>query len=296
MKRVGAHVHITGGVQNAPILAQEIGAKAFALFTKNQRQWQAKPYDDQTILEFKENLKKAGYAPEHVLAHDTYLINLGSPDPDNSKRSLNAFIDELRRCRQLGIRLLNIHPGNHLNAVSEERCLELIAEAINRALEQTSEVTVVLENTSGQGSSVGYRFEHLAQIVHRVEDKSRIGVCFDTCHGFAAGYDLRTERACSATFAEFERTIGLPFLRGLHLNDSVGDLSSKKDRHKSLGKGTIGLEAFRYIMNDNRFDEMPLVLETDDESLWPEEIEMLYSFVKTSPAGGKGKTKRGTKR
>jgi deoxyribonuclease-4 len=260
-------------------MAQQIGAKAFALFTKNQRQWQAKPYEKQTIEEFTENLEKAGYAPEQVLAHDSYLINLGTADPDNRKRSLAAFIDELGRCRQLGIKLLNIHPGNHLNAVSEEECLGLIAQAINRALEQTSDVTVVLENTAGQGSSVGYCFEHLASIVEQVEDKSRIGVCYDTCHGFAAGYDIRTKKAFNATFADFERTIGFRFLRGLHLNDSAGELGNKKDRHRSLGKGAIGLTAFRLIMTDDRFEEMPLILETDDESLWPEEIKTLYSFA-----------------
>jgi deoxyribonuclease IV len=279
VKRVGAHVHTEGGVQNAPLVAKQIGARAFALFTKNQRQWQAKPYDPATIAAFRENLAQMGFLPDHVLAHDTYLINLGTSDPTNRKKSTVAFLDELTRCHQLGIKLLNIHPGNHLNLVSQERCLELIAEAINSALEQTQGVTVVLENTAGQGSSVGHSFEQLAAIIAQVKDKGRIGVCYDTCHGFAAGYDIRTKPAYRATFAAFEKTIGFRYLRGVHLNDSMGELGCKKDRHRSLGKGAIGLEAFRMIMADDRFDEIPLILETDDESLWPQEIEMLYGFA-----------------
>jgi deoxyribonuclease IV len=280
MKRVGAHVHITGGVQNAPFTAQELGAKAFAMFTKNQRQWRAAAYDAATIRGFRDNLKNAGFAPEHVLAHDTYLINLGTAEPGNRQKSLDAFVDELKRCHQLGIRLLNIHPGNHLNVVSEDQCLKLIAEAINGALDETEGVTVVLENTAGQGSSVGYCFEHLASIIAQVADRSRIGVCYDTCHGFAAGYDIRTPAAFRDTFGRLDKIIGFKFLRGCHLNDSMGELGNRKDRHKSLGKGNIGIEAFRSIMQDPRFDEIPLILETDDESLWPQEIEMLYGFAK----------------
>lgn len=279
MKRVGAHIHATGGVQNTPQEAARIGARAFALFTKNQRQWKAPPYDRQTIADFRRNLRDAGISSDHVLAHDTYLINLGTSNPENRRKSWQSFVDELKRCRQLGIKLLNIHPGNHLNAVTEQQCLLLIAEAINDALEQTEGVTVVLENTAGQGSSVGYCFEHLAFLIDRVKDKKRVGVCFDTCHAFAAGYDLRTGEATRETFAKLEKIVGIKYVKGLHLNDAAGELGDKKDRHRSLGKGSIGLEAFRFIMNDARFEEIPMILETNDEQLWPEEIKMLYGFV-----------------
>jgi deoxyribonuclease IV len=279
MKRVGAHVSTAGGVQNAPLEAQKIGAKAFGLFTKNQRQWKATPYSAETIAAFRENLSSCGYAQEHVLAHDSYLINLGTPDTDLRGKSLAALADELTRCQQLGITQIAIHPGVRSNSVSEERCLELIAEGINQVLEETSDVTVVLENTAGQGLSVGFRFEHLAAIIGQIVDKTRIGVCFDTCHGFAAGYDLRGEDVFDATFAEFDREIGFRYLRGMHLNDSIGGLGSKKDRHQNLGKGAIGLEAFRFIMNDRRFEEIPLILETNDKTLWPEEIKNLYGLV-----------------
>ncbi len=278
MKRVGAHVSISGGVQNAPLNASKIGAKAFALFTKNQRQWAGKPYTSQNIAEFKANLIEAGIAPEHVLPHDSYLINLGHPEPEPREKSRDAFLDEMRRCEQLGLRLLNFHPGSHLRQIEEEACLELIADSVNWVLEQTEGVTAVIENTAGQGSNLGWRFEHLAAIIDRVEDKSRIGVCLDTCHTFTAGYDLRTPKACDATFAEFERVVGFRYLRGMHLNDSKPDLGARVDRHDSIGKGKLGLETFRYIMNDPRFEEIPMVLETVDETIWPEEIELLYSL------------------
>ncbi|MBN1654089.1 MAG: deoxyribonuclease IV [Deltaproteobacteria bacterium] len=278
MKRVGAHVSVQGGVENAPINAHEIGAKAFALFTKNQRQWHAKPFTAKNIDAFCRNMERCGYSSAHVLPHDSYLVNLGNPDADKRKKSLGAFIDELRRCRQLGLHMLNTHPGNHMNLASEEQCLELIADSINRALDQTEGVTVVLENTAGQGSSLGYRFEHLATLISKVEDKQRIGVCFDTCHAFAAGYDIRNTQSYRATMNEFERTVGFRWLKGMHLNDAKAGLGSRIDRHRSIGQGTIGNGAFKSIMRDRRLDELPLILETEDESLWPEEIELLYRF------------------
>ncbi|MES0372460.1 MAG: deoxyribonuclease IV, partial [Mariprofundaceae bacterium] len=191
MKYVGAHVSASGGVENAPLNAEKIGAKAFALFTKNQRQWVAKPLTDENIANFKSNLKRVGIAPEHVLPHDSYLINLGHPEKEPLEKSRNAFLDELQRCEQLGLKLLNFHPGSHLRKISEDECLKTISESINWALDQTSDVIAVIENTAGQGSNVGYRFEHLAAIIDGVEDKSRVGVCLDTCHSFVAGYDLR---------------------------------------------------------------------------------------------------------
>ncbi len=279
MKYVGAHVSASGGVENAPLNAAAIGAKAFALFTKNQRQWVAKPLTDSSIRAFKTNLTAVGIAPEQVLPHDSYLINLGHAEAAPLQKSRNAFLDEMQRCGQLGLKLLNFHPGAHLNKISETASLNLVAESINWALEQTEGVTVVIENTAGQGTTLGYRFEHLAHIIDGVKDKSRVGVCLDTCHTFTAGYDLRTAEACEATFAEFEHIVGFRYLRGMHLNDAKPGLGSRVDRHHSIGQGKIGTDCFRYIMNDDRFNDMPMVLETIDESIWPEEIAMLYEMA-----------------
>ncbi len=280
MKYVGAHVSASGGVENAPLNAAKIGAKAFALFTKNQRQWVAKPLSDESISAFRENLQQVGIAPEQVLPHDSYLINLGHPEKEALQKSRNAFLDEMQRCQQLGLPLLNFHPGAHLNKCTEDESLRIVADSINWTLEQTEGVTAVIENTAGQGTTLGYRFEHLAAIIDQVEDKSRVGVCLDTCHTFTAGYDLRTQEACDNTFGEFDRVVGFQYLRGVHLNDSKPELGSRVDRHDSLGKGKLGLDVFRYIMNDTRFDDIPMVLETIDESLWPKEIELLYQMSK----------------
>ena len=278
MKRVGAHVSASGGVENAPLNARAIGARAFALFTKNQRQWKAKPLTVESIEAFRANLAEAGIAPRHVLPHDSYLINLGHPEADALQKSRDAFLDEMQRCEQLGLPLLNFHPGSHLRKISEQESLAIVAESINLALSRTSGVTAVIENTAGQGTNLGYRFEHLAEIIDRVEDKGRVGVCLDTCHTFTAGYDLRTAAACDDTFAEFDRVVGFDYLRGMHLNDSKPDLGARVDRHESLGRGKLGWEPFRYIMNDPRFDEIPLILETVDPDLWPEEIRHLYAL------------------
>ena len=277
MKRVGAHVSASGGVENAPLNAHAIGAKAFALFTKNQRQWNAKPLTAESIELFKARCEEFGYAPGHILPHDSYLINLGHPDPEALQKSRDSFIHEIERCMQLGL-TLNFHPGSHLKKISEEASLDIVAESINIALDKTAGVTAVIENTAGQGSNLGYRFEHLAHIIDRVEDKSRVGVCLDTCHTFTAGYDLRTKEAYEATMAEFDRIVGVKYLRGMHLNDSKPDLGSRVDRHDSLGKGKLGIEPFRFIMNDPRMEEIPMVLETIDESIWAEEIALLYSL------------------
>jgi len=279
MKYIGAHVSASGGVENAPLNAANIGAKAFALFTKNQRQWIAKPLSDESISNFRTNLDKVGIKPEHVLPHDSYLINLGHPEKEALEKSRNAFLDEVQRCEQLGLKLLNFHPGSHLRKISEDECLATVADSINWALDHTKDVIAVIENTAGQGSNVGYRFEHLAAIIDGVEDKSRVGVCLDTCHTFVAGYDLRSTELCDAVFAEFDRVVGFDYLRGMHLNGSKTEFASKVDRHHSLTQGKLGLDLFRYIMNDPRFDDIPMVLETIDETIWPEEIEMLYSFV-----------------
>jgi deoxyribonuclease-4 len=281
MKRVGAHVSAAGGVENAPLNAGRIGARAFGLFTRNQRQWHAKPLSAGSIEAFRVNLAEVGIAPRYVLPHDSYLINLGHPDADGLAKSRAAFLDEMQRCEQLGLSLLNFHPGSHLNRVSEDKCLRTVADAIDLALDATRGVTAVIENTAGQGSSVGYRFEHLAAIIDAVQDKERVGVCLDTCHTFVAGYDLRTEAACRDTFAQFDRIVGFGYLRGLHLNDAKPELGARVDRHQSLGQGNLGWEPFRYIMADPRFEEIPMILETVNPALWPEEIRRLYKFPQT---------------
>ncbi|WP_300721632.1 deoxyribonuclease IV [uncultured Alistipes sp.] len=279
MHYFGAHVSASGGVENAPRNAQAIGATAFALFTKNQRQWIAAPLTAPQIDAFRRSCDGAGYTPAQILPHDSYLINLGHPEKEGLEKSRAAFLDEMRRCEQLGLDRLNFHPGSHLQKITEEESLDRIAESINIALRETHGVTAVIENTAGQGSNLGFRFEHLAYLIDRVEDKSRVGVCIDTCHAFAAGYDLRTAEACEATFAELERVVGFRYLKGMHLNDAMKILGSRVDRHTPLGEGQIGIECFRYIARDPRFEGMPLILETPDEARWPEEIARLKAFA-----------------
>jgi len=278
-KFVGAHTSSSGGVFNAIKNAEAIGAKAFALFTKNQRRWEAKPLDTKTIDKFKKMLEESKILPKHILPHDSYLINLGHPKKENLEKSRNAFIDELQRCDQLGLDRLNFHPGSHLNELTPDECLDLIAESINIALDKTQNVSAVIENTAGQGSNLGYRFEQIAHIIDKVEDKERIGVCIDTCHLFASGYDIRTKDSYDKTWQEFDDVIGFKYLMGMHINDSKVSFGSKKDRHHSIGKGEIGLDAFKFIMNDSRMDDIPLILETIDETIWKDEIELLYSFI-----------------
>lgn len=280
MKFVGAHVSTTGGVENAPINEQEIGGRALALFTRNQRQWNSKPFTDDNIRQFKENLAKSGIEPRHVLPHDSYLINIGSPEPDKRRKSLDALLDEATRCDQLGIPFLNFHPGSHMNMISEEDCLKVIAEGIDQVLEKTKQVSLLIEATAGQGTNVGYKFEHLAAIIKQVKTRKRVGVCVDTCHVFAAGYDLRTPAAYKETLSRFEGIVGMKYLKGMHLNDSKYDFQSKKDRHERIGKGFLGIEAFRNVMTDPRLDDIPLILETPEPELWAEEITTLYSLAK----------------
>ena len=290
-KFVGAHTSASGGVFNAANEAKELGAKAFALFTKNQKRWDAKPLETKDIDKFKKAIDDAGILPKHILPHDSYLINLGNPDEQKLIKSRMAFIDELERCDALGLDRLNFHPGSHLVKLKaaekrdeefvrkiENECLDLIAESINIALDKTKNVKAVIENTAGQGTNLGYKFEHLARIIDKVEDKSRIGVCIDTCHMFTAGYDIRTREVYDKTWSNFDNIVGSKYLMGMHINDSKPALGSRVDRHHSLGEGEIGLDAFRFIMNDERMDDIPLVLETIDSTIWKEEIELLYSF------------------
>lgn len=279
-KRIGAHVSITGGIENAPYNAREIGAKAFALFTKNQRRWTAKDLEEKNILEFKRRIEEIGIEPKYILPHDSYLINLGNVDEEKRNQSFEAFIDEMKRCNELGLLYLNMHPGSHLKEISEEQSMDLIIDCINKAHELVPNVTVVLEITAGQGSNLGYTFEQLAYIINGTINKNRIGVCLDTCHMFAAGYDIRTKDSYTKTMNNFEEIVGFKYLKGVHLNDSMVPLASKKDRHESIGKGELGLEFFELLMNDERFDDIPIVLETIDETIWKNEIEYLYSLIK----------------
>ena len=278
-KYIGAHVSASGGVTNALLNAQEIGANAFALFTRNQRQWFPKPLEEGEISKFKELMVELGFEPKYILPHASYLINLGNPDAENLKKSRHAFLDEMQRCEQLGLTMLNFHPGSHLKQMTESQCLAQIAEEVNRALDKTSGVTAVLENTAGQGTNLGHRFEHLAEIIDQVEDKSRVGVCIDTAHSLAAGYDIRTEEGYNETLRELDKVVGLEYLRGIHLNDSQKALASRVDRHASVGEGVMGMTLFELIINDSRTDNIPIILETPNPDLWAKEIALLRTFA-----------------
>lgn len=280
MKYVGAHISASGGVENAPLNAHEIGATAFAFFTKNQRQWAAPPLTKKSIEAFRVNCAKYDFKPFQILPHDSYLINLGNPDDEALGRSRHSFNDEMKRCELLGLDRLNFHPGSHLGKITGEESLNLIAESVNIALSKTAGVIAVIENTAGQGTNLGYKFEHLRHIIDRVEDKSRVGVCIDTCHAFTAGYGLSTPEGFAKVFSEFDRVIGFGYLKGMHLNDSKKAFGSRVDRHDNLHKGEIGDEVFSLIMNDSRFDGIPLILETPEDSLWAEEIKYLFSLQK----------------
>ncbi len=280
MKYIGAHVSAQGGVENAPVNANVIGAKAFALFTKNQRQWFSNPLTKASIKSFRENCEKFDYKPFQILPHDSYLINLGHPEKGALEKSRESFLDEMQRCEQLGLDRLNFHPGSHLNAIGIDECLRRISESINIVLDKTKGVTAVIENTAGQGTNLGHRFEQLSEIILHVEDKTRVGVCIDTCHAFTSGYNIKTTEGFADTFKHFDEIVGFKYLKGMHLNDSKKELGTRVDRHDNLGAGLMGEEIFYLIMNDSRFDDMPLILETPDEGLWQEEINRLYSFIK----------------
>ncbi|MFV0472317.1 MAG: deoxyribonuclease IV [Paludibacteraceae bacterium] len=280
MKYVGAHVSASGGVENAPLNAYNIGATAFALFTKNQKQWVSAPLTAKSIDLFKKRCEEYNFLPDQILPHDSYLINLGNPEEEGLQKSRAAFLDEIIRCEQLGLNRLNFHPGSHLNKITPDECLAKIAESINIVLDKTTGVTAVIENTAGQGTNMGYRFEQIAQIIDRVEDKSRMGVCIDTAHTLASGYEIRTKEGFDETFKKFDEIIGFRYLKGMHINDSKKDLATRVDRHDSLGKGFMGMGTFEYIMSDARFDNIPLILETPNEEIWNEEIKMLIGLEK----------------
>lgn len=280
MKYFGAHVSAEGGVEKTPLRANEIGAKSFALFTRSASRWRSAALKKAQIDTFKAACEEYGYTPDLILPHDSFLINLGSPDAEKLQMSRDAFLDEFRRCEQLGLTMLNFHPGSHLGQIDPDKCLDLIAESINYTLDVTEGVTAVIENTAGQGSNLGHTFEQIARIIDGVEDKSRIGVCVDTCHTYSAGYDLATEEGYERTWKEFDEVIGRDYLKALHLNDDKRELASRIDRHASLGQGTLGKEFFIRLANDSRFDNMPIILETPAPELWQDEIAWLYSQIK----------------
>jgi deoxyribonuclease-4 len=280
MKYVGAHVSASGGVENAPLNANSIGAKAFALFTKNQRQWFANPLSKASIKAFRENCEKYDYKPFQILPHDSYLINLGHPEKEPLEKSRASFLDEMQRCEQLGLDRLNFHPGSHLKTISEDECLQRIAESINIVLDKTKGVTAVIENTAGQGTNMGHKFEQIRFMIDNVNDKSRVGVCIDTCHAYTSGYNIKSPEGYAETFNMFDKIIGFKYLRGMHINDSKKELATRVDRHDNIGKGYLGEDVFRMLMNDGRLDNMPLILETPDESLWEAEIKNLYALIK----------------
>ena len=277
-KCIGAHVSASGGVEYAPLNALAIGANAFAFFTKNQRQWYSKPLTNKSIDDFKKNCELNAFCVDCILPHDSYLINLGHPNAEHIEKSREAFLDEMQRCAQLGLKLLNFHPGAHLNGASLDKCLRTVAESINITLDKTAGVTAVIENTSGMGSAVGHNFEQLAQIIHYVEDKTRVGICIDTCHAFTSGYNLPDPDGYKETWEAFDRVIGSHYLKAIHLNDSKKPLASRVDRHDNLGIGFLGWGFFAQFVRDPRFDNLPIILETPDESKWAEEISLLRSY------------------
>ena len=279
MYYIGAHVSAAGGTHNAVANAVAIGANAFALFTKNQKQWKVPSLSEEDIALFKKAMQDAGFRAEQVLPHDGYLINLGNPDGQKRRISLDSFIHEMKRVEQLGLDRLNFHPGAHLNQVAPEESMKLVSEGIDEALNETEGVYAVIETTAGQGSALGRTFEEIAAIIELCSQRDRIGVCVDTCHIFAAGYDIATAEKFISVMDEFDRIIGFKTLMGMHLNDVKSAYGSKVDRHAPLGEGTLGLEPFKVIMNDSRFENIPLILETTDPERWNEEIALLRSYT-----------------
>lgn len=280
LKYMGCHVSGAGGVWLAFENANECNAKSFALFLRNQRQWVAKPLDELTVKKWKEAAKDT--PPHLILPHGSYLMNLGSPNPETLDKSRNMLLEELQRCERLGIPHYNFHPGSTTGQISREECCKLIAESINKAHEQTKGVICVLENMSCQGFTIGGDLHELRVIIENVKDKSRVGVCVDTCHTHAAGYDLSSESGFQTFVDDFGKIIGWQFLRGLHINDSKGKVGDHKDRHENIGKGTIGIEGFRRIMNCSYFNDVPLILETPWTSNegYAKEIKILEGLVK----------------
>lgn len=275
MIHIGAHVSIAGGVQTAPGRAMDLNATALGLFTKNQRQWASRPLTKDEIAGFREGLGRTGIAPEHVVIHASYLINIGNPDAAKRARSLDALVDECVRAEQLGLSLVNFHPGSGMGEITDEQTIELIAEGCRIVLDRTHSAVLVLEATAGQGAHVGHRFAHLAAIIRAAGEPQRMGVCIDSCHIFAAGYDVRSPQAYAAVMEEFAAEVGLDRLVAIHLNDAKTELGSRTDRHELIGEGLIGLEGLRNFICDRRLQRLPFILETPDPERWKDEIAML---------------------
>lgn len=276
---LGGHISIAGGIFKAPSRGKKIGCSAIQIFTKNQRQWKTPPLTEELVQKYKDELSKSQI--EAVIAHDSYLINLSSPDKNNLHKSRESFILELQRCQALKINGLVFHPGAH-KEMDEASGLSLIAESINMILDKLPgiDTKLLLETTAGQGTALGHSFEQLGQIIQKVERKDKLGVCIDTCHIFAAGYDIRTKENYLATFKKFDEIIGLDRLKVLHLNDSKKELGSRIDRHERIGQGKIGLEAFRLIMNDERLFKVPKILEIPGgDDCFINDIVLLKSLV-----------------
>lgn len=280
-KYIGAHLSIQGGLWKAVGHAVQIGARALGLFLRPQRSWSSKPLDASAAERFRLACVEHNLQPKFILPHSPYLMNLGSPRPDVCEKSRAMLVEEMQRCQQLGLTLYNLHPGSRVGAMSVDECLDRIAEGLNYAHRQVEGVITVLENMSCQGTTVGGRFEELRGIIDRVADKSRVGVCLDTCHAFAAGHDLSQKDGLDKMLQEFSQVVGLHYLKALHLNDSKGALGCHLDRHQNIGQGHIGLDGFRHILNEPRFDGLPMILETpathegDDHAA---EIQLLYSL------------------
>lgn len=279
-KYIGAHVRIQGGIWKAVHSSVEMGGNCFALFLGSQRSWKRPALQQEAAEKFREQCSLQGFDPAHILPHGSYLMNCGSPKEDVFQKSQDLLVDELSRCSLLGLNLFNFHPGSSLGSITADQCCEKIAGAINHAHRQTAAVVTVLENMSGQGSTVGGRLSELRSIIDQVRDQTRVGVCLDTCHAFAAGYDLAAEGGVKAVLDEFDQVVGLHYLKAVHLNDSKGRLGCHLDRHEDIGKGQIGITAFRDIVNEPRLDNIPLILETPGRPgfEYPQQIELLHSL------------------
>lgn len=262
--RLGAHQSIAGGLENAIAAAVRDGCESVQIFTRNQSQWRARPLDDERVERFRQAVGAWAVPRERLLVHDSYLINVCARDRTLRRKSLAALIEELERCAALGLGYLVMHPGAHMGQ-GESRGLDLVARAVSQALDAMQDrpesPCVLLENTAGQGTNLGYRFEHLRDLLGLIEPKDRVGICVDTQHAFAAGYDLSTEEGYARTFEEMDRIFGLDRVRAFHLNDSKRELGCRVDRHEHIGEGHIGRNCFRLLVNDRRFAELPGVLE-----------------------------------
>ncbi|HPE84630.1 MAG: deoxyribonuclease IV [Chlamydiia bacterium] len=278
---VGAHFSAAGGVHNAVIRAAEMEATTLQLFTSNQKQWSSRPIEPEIVEKFLALVEETGM--QKIMSHDSYLINLGSPKQDLLEKSIAAFKGEIERCTQLKLSYMNFHPGAATGS-EEEECLDTIARSILKCQSLATKddaPLLLLESTAGQGTALGWRFEHLAHIIEKVAPKMPIGVCIDTCHVFAAGYDIRDKKAWDHTLKEFDDVVGLKYLKALHVNDSLKPLGSRRDRHANLGEGEIGIESFEAMMRHPKLQKLPKYLETPNgDTCWKKEIQLLKDFAK----------------